>query len=230
MRIAIFHNRYRERGGEDTAVDGEAELLEKGGHTVVRCIADNREALSSAARRAAHRAARAPEPRERRARRAARERGADRRRARAQLLPGALARRARGALGARGARGADAAQLPPAVREREPAARGARVRGVRAARPVARRALRLLPRLARADARLGGRDRPPPRARHLAPLRRPLRRADRVRGAQARSRRGCRPSASRCCRTCSRIRASPRRRAAARCSSDGSRPRRASTC
>ena len=46
MRIAIFHNRYRERGGEDTAVDGEAELLEKGGHTVVRCIADNREELA----------------------------------------------------------------------------------------------------------------------------------------------------------------------------------------
>jgi glycosyltransferase involved in cell wall biosynthesis len=46
MRIAIFHNRYRERGGEDTAVDGEAELLEKGGHTVVRCIADNRESLA----------------------------------------------------------------------------------------------------------------------------------------------------------------------------------------
>jgi glycosyltransferase involved in cell wall biosynthesis len=47
VRIAIFHNRYRERGGEDTAVDGEAELLEKGGHAVVRCIADNREALAT---------------------------------------------------------------------------------------------------------------------------------------------------------------------------------------
>lgn len=62
MRIAIFHNRYRERGGEDTAVDGEAELLEKGGHTVVRCIADNREELSSAlgALRTALRARRNP--------------------------------------------------------------------------------------------------------------------------------------------------------------------------
>jgi len=49
VRIAIFHNRYRERGGEDTAVDGEAELLEKAGHEVVRCIADNREALAHAA-------------------------------------------------------------------------------------------------------------------------------------------------------------------------------------
>jgi glycosyltransferase involved in cell wall biosynthesis len=48
VRIAIFHNRYRERGGEDTAVDGEAELLEKGGHTVVRCIVDNREEVASA--------------------------------------------------------------------------------------------------------------------------------------------------------------------------------------
>jgi glycosyltransferase involved in cell wall biosynthesis len=47
VRIAIFHNRYRERGGEDTAVDGEAELLEKGGHAVARCIVDNREALAS---------------------------------------------------------------------------------------------------------------------------------------------------------------------------------------
>jgi glycosyltransferase involved in cell wall biosynthesis len=47
VRIAIFHNRYRERGGEDTAVDGEAELLEKGGHSVVRCLVDNREALAS---------------------------------------------------------------------------------------------------------------------------------------------------------------------------------------
>jgi len=63
MRIAIFHNRYRERGGEDTAVDGEAELLEKGGHTVVRCIADNREALASpgGVLRAALRARRNPE-------------------------------------------------------------------------------------------------------------------------------------------------------------------------
>ena len=49
MRIAIFHNRYRERGGEDTAVDTEAELLAKGGHDVVRCIVDNREALASPA-------------------------------------------------------------------------------------------------------------------------------------------------------------------------------------
>ncbi len=62
MRIAIFHNRYRERGGEDTAALGEAELLEKGGHTVVRCIADNREELSSAlgALRTALRARRNP--------------------------------------------------------------------------------------------------------------------------------------------------------------------------
>jgi glycosyltransferase involved in cell wall biosynthesis len=47
MRIVIFHNRYRERGGEDTAVDGEAELLEKGGHRVERCFAENRDALAS---------------------------------------------------------------------------------------------------------------------------------------------------------------------------------------
>ncbi len=48
MRIALFHNRYRERGGEDTLVDTESELLAKGGHEVVRCIVDNREELSSA--------------------------------------------------------------------------------------------------------------------------------------------------------------------------------------
>jgi hypothetical protein len=46
VRIAIFHNRYRERGGEDTAVDGEAQLLEKGGHRVERCFVDNGEALA----------------------------------------------------------------------------------------------------------------------------------------------------------------------------------------
>jgi glycosyltransferase involved in cell wall biosynthesis len=48
VRIAIFHNRYRDRGGEDIAVDGEAELLEKGGHAVVRCIVDNRDELATA--------------------------------------------------------------------------------------------------------------------------------------------------------------------------------------
>ncbi|TMA33760.1 MAG: glycosyltransferase [Deltaproteobacteria bacterium] len=46
MRIAIFHNRYLQRGGEDTAVDGEAELLEKGGHRVERCLVENRDALA----------------------------------------------------------------------------------------------------------------------------------------------------------------------------------------
>ena len=43
MRIALFHNRYLQRGGEDTAVDGEAELLEKGGHRVERCFVDTRD-------------------------------------------------------------------------------------------------------------------------------------------------------------------------------------------
>jgi glycosyltransferase involved in cell wall biosynthesis len=62
VRIAIFHNRYRERGGEDTAVDAEAELLAKAGHRVERCFADNREALASplAALRVALRARRNP--------------------------------------------------------------------------------------------------------------------------------------------------------------------------
>ncbi len=46
MRIGFFHNRYLQRGGEDVAVDGEAQLLEKGGHRVERCIVDNREMVA----------------------------------------------------------------------------------------------------------------------------------------------------------------------------------------
>src|SRR4030095_5013364 len=113
-----------------------------------------------------------------------------------QLLPGARAGAARGALGARHSRGADAAQLSAPVCERKPAARWADLRRVRAPRPVERVAPWLLPRLARADARVGRRDRPPPRARHVAPLRRSLRRADRLRGAQT-TRGGIAPRARR---------------------------------
>ncbi len=46
MRIALFHNRYRQRGGEDTAVAAELELLRKAGHEVRLLAVDNREALS----------------------------------------------------------------------------------------------------------------------------------------------------------------------------------------
>jgi glycosyltransferase involved in cell wall biosynthesis len=45
MRIAIFHNRYRERGGEDSVVDFEAELLRKAGHEVRLFLVDNGEEI-----------------------------------------------------------------------------------------------------------------------------------------------------------------------------------------
>ena len=34
MRVAVFHNRYVFRGGEDAVVDLEVELLRKAGHRV----------------------------------------------------------------------------------------------------------------------------------------------------------------------------------------------------
>ncbi|HVN40481.1 MAG TPA: glycosyltransferase [Myxococcota bacterium] len=46
MRVAIFHNRYFERGGEDVAADAEAALLAKAGHEVHRFTVDNREAIT----------------------------------------------------------------------------------------------------------------------------------------------------------------------------------------
>jgi len=46
MRIGVFHNRYLQRGGEDTAVDAETELLVKAGHTVARLVVDNRDAVA----------------------------------------------------------------------------------------------------------------------------------------------------------------------------------------
>jgi glycosyltransferase involved in cell wall biosynthesis len=45
MRVAIFHNRYFQRGGEDAASDAEAALLAKAGHAVHRFTVDNREAI-----------------------------------------------------------------------------------------------------------------------------------------------------------------------------------------
>ena len=49
MRVGIFHNRYQQRGGEDAAVEAEAELLAKGGHEVARFSADNADAVSGRA-------------------------------------------------------------------------------------------------------------------------------------------------------------------------------------
>ncbi len=63
MRIGLFHNRYLQRGGEDSVVDAEAEWLEKAGHRVERCIVDNADALARplGALRVAWRARRNPE-------------------------------------------------------------------------------------------------------------------------------------------------------------------------
>ena len=49
MRVAIFHNRYIHRGGEDSVVDTEAELLRKAGHEVHLFIVDNREEIAGSA-------------------------------------------------------------------------------------------------------------------------------------------------------------------------------------
>jgi glycosyltransferase involved in cell wall biosynthesis len=48
MRIAILHNRYVHRGGEDSVVDMEAELLRKAGHRVeLFCVDNAREIAGS---------------------------------------------------------------------------------------------------------------------------------------------------------------------------------------
>jgi glycosyltransferase involved in cell wall biosynthesis len=46
MRVGIFHNRYLQRGGEDTASDAEAALLAKAGHEVHRFTVENRDAVA----------------------------------------------------------------------------------------------------------------------------------------------------------------------------------------
>jgi glycosyltransferase involved in cell wall biosynthesis len=44
MRVGIFHNRYRSRGGEDVVVEMETELLAKAGHTVsLLCVGNDEE-------------------------------------------------------------------------------------------------------------------------------------------------------------------------------------------
>jgi glycosyltransferase involved in cell wall biosynthesis len=54
LRVLVVHNRYRQRGGEDTVVEAEAALLERQGHAVACYERDNRDlegmaALDSAA-------------------------------------------------------------------------------------------------------------------------------------------------------------------------------------
>ena len=41
MKILIVHNRYRHRGGEDSAFEAECEMLERAGHVVLRYERDN---------------------------------------------------------------------------------------------------------------------------------------------------------------------------------------------
>jgi hypothetical protein len=41
VKILQVHTRYRQPGGEDAVAHAEAELLEAGGHDVVRFVADN---------------------------------------------------------------------------------------------------------------------------------------------------------------------------------------------
>ncbi|HEY5658225.1 MAG TPA: glycosyltransferase family 4 protein [Myxococcota bacterium] len=49
MRVGLFHNRYRERGGEDVAFDVEVDLLSKAGHQVEVFAVDNREEIGTSA-------------------------------------------------------------------------------------------------------------------------------------------------------------------------------------
>ncbi len=48
MRVAVFHNRYAQRGGEDRAVDFEVECLRKAGHEVHPFLVDSRSLRSPA--------------------------------------------------------------------------------------------------------------------------------------------------------------------------------------
>jgi glycosyltransferase involved in cell wall biosynthesis len=45
MRVGLFHNRYRQRGGEDTAFDVEVDLLSKAGHQVEIFTVDNAQEI-----------------------------------------------------------------------------------------------------------------------------------------------------------------------------------------
>ncbi len=47
MRVALVHNRYLERGGEDTVVEHTGELLAKAGHQVHHLVVDNREEIGT---------------------------------------------------------------------------------------------------------------------------------------------------------------------------------------
>jgi glycosyltransferase involved in cell wall biosynthesis len=60
MRVALFHNQYRVRGGEERTVDFEHELLEGAGHRVKRLEVSNEEVFGASRIQAAGAAIRAP--------------------------------------------------------------------------------------------------------------------------------------------------------------------------
>ncbi len=43
MKILVIHNKYRYKGGENTVVQAEINLLENYGHTVIPYMRDSRE-------------------------------------------------------------------------------------------------------------------------------------------------------------------------------------------
>lgn len=47
MKILLIHNAYRQRGGEDSVLAAERQLLRAAGHTVCEYLRDNREITSS---------------------------------------------------------------------------------------------------------------------------------------------------------------------------------------
>ncbi len=46
ISVLFVHNRYQERGGEDTVFEAESALLEARGHRVERLLFDNRDLVS----------------------------------------------------------------------------------------------------------------------------------------------------------------------------------------
>src|SRR5689334_5291501 len=47
QRVLVVHNRYQQRGGEDSVFEAETALLESHGHAVERLLFDNRELTES---------------------------------------------------------------------------------------------------------------------------------------------------------------------------------------
>lgn len=45
MRIGVFHNRYKIRGGEDRVFDLDVDLLRRAGHEVFGLVVDNRDEI-----------------------------------------------------------------------------------------------------------------------------------------------------------------------------------------